>query len=111
MDALPQKIPSIRKKSNKRQTSSKGHLLSIKENWTRVIYSDEAKIELNSNTKESFQRPQKRNPKYTTKTIKFSLLIWGYSNYNSTRKLIKIDGTLNKENVLVCKNTTYYQIE
>lgn len=41
-----------------------------------MIYSDEAKMELNSNTREV---GIKRNPKYTTKTIK----IWVHRNYDT----------------------------
>ena len=66
------------------------------------LFGDESKIELTPNRREYIRRRsgQTHNPRYTTKTVKFSaqsIIVLSYIKGNGERKLVKIDGILNSQ--------------
>lgn len=76
------------------------------EDWKRVIWSDETKINrFQSDGKEYYwHRPHEKLQKHQVKqTVKHgggSLMVWGCFNWWNTGPLVKIDGVMKKEDYL-----------
>lgn len=95
------KKPLISKKNKKaRLEFAKAHQHWTIENWKKVLFSDETKINLfGSDGKKYVRRPQgKRNDsRYQTPTVKHgggSIMIWGAFSWKGVGPIFKIEGNM-----------------
>lgn len=70
------------------------------EQWGKVIFSDESRVELFSRTRKYVRRMKGNRflSEYTSTTSKYggkSLMVWGAIKYDGSRSLIKCDGNVN----------------
>lgn len=69
--------------------------------WSRIIFSDESKIELTPSRRQFVRRKvtdNKFSPKYLTGTMKFSksIMIWGAIRYDGKRVLVRCNGNVDQ---------------
>lgn len=71
------------------------------EDWRKVIFTDETRIEVLPKSRTYVRRPKSKtfHPKYTVKSMKFSpsIMIWGGVRYDGKRMLIKCENSIDSD--------------
>lgn len=103
MGRAPSKKPLISARNRKARIAfAKRHLNWTKEQWKKVLFSDESRFKLfNSDGRHFVWRPkgQRFNPKYTLKTVKHSggsVMVWGSFHARGIGPLVRIDGIMDR---------------
>ena len=99
----PVKKPAISKKNKKaRLEFAHSHLNWTREDWSKVLFSDESKFNLkNSDGMNRVRRPNgnRMDPRYGISTYKHgggSIMVWGCFSANGTGPLHKINGIMDR---------------
>lgn len=103
----PRKTPLHKKKHLKdRLKFAKDHIQKDPEYWSKVLWSDETKVELFGHNNEKYvwrEAGKAFNPRNTIPSVKHgggSLMFWGCFSAKGPGRLVRIDGIMNKEKYL-----------
>jgi transposase len=90
----------LKRHKDKRLMWCKRYLRWSSQDWQKVIFSDECRVELISRRRQYVRRPKgtRFNERYTLKTTRFggkSLMLWGAIKANGQRSLVRCVGNVN----------------